>query len=78
MSRATKLISHLDRALSRHESFGDNPDAFVDELFADVEKQADALELPLTGEPWDVRLLINKRGGGGAARRPRGPRPRPT
>jgi hypothetical protein len=52
MSRATKLISRLDRALSRHQSFGDNPDAFVDELFADVEELLQGLEQKSKPEHW--------------------------
>lgn len=52
MSRATKLISRLDRALSRHQSFGDNPDAFVDELFADVEELVQGLEQKSKPEHW--------------------------
>ena len=52
MSRATKLISRLDRALSRHESFGDNPDAFVDELFAEVEDLVKGLVEKSKPEHW--------------------------
>ena len=29
MSRASRLINHLDRLLSRHATFGDNPDDFI-------------------------------------------------
>ena len=52
MSRATKLISRLDRALNRHESFGDNPDAFVEEIFADVEDLVRGLEQKSKPEHW--------------------------
>ena len=30
MSRATRLINRLDKVLARHDSFGDDPAAFVD------------------------------------------------
>ena len=37
MSRATRLINRLDKVLARHDSFGDDPAAFVDSVFAEIE-----------------------------------------
>ena len=39
MSRATRLINRLDKVLARHDSFGDDPAAFVDSAFAEIEEQ---------------------------------------
>ena len=39
MSRATRLINRLDKVLARHDSFGDDPAAFVDSVFAEIEEQ---------------------------------------
>ena len=46
MSRTTRLIKRLDKALADYKTFGSHPDAFVDELFADTED--------------DVQVLIGK------------------
>jgi len=46
MSRTTRLIKRLDKALADYKTFGSHPDAFVDELFAEIED--------------DVQLLIGK------------------
>ena len=46
MSRTTRLIKRLDKALSDYKTFGSHPDAFVDELFAEIED--------------DVQVLIGK------------------
>ena len=46
MSRTTRLIKRLDKALADYETFGSHPDAFVDELFAEIED--------------DVQVLIGK------------------
>ena len=32
MSRATQLFKKLDKLLSKHDTFGDTPEAFVDEV----------------------------------------------
>ena len=32
MSRATQLFKKLDKLLSQHDTFGDTPEAFVDEV----------------------------------------------
>ena len=55
MSRATQLIKKLDKLLSRHDTFGDNPEAFVDDLLGQVENQLQAIQgrtNPSTGRPF--------------------------
>tara|TARA_Y100000589_G_scaffold84151_1_gene78082 strand:- start:2753 stop:2989 length:237 start_codon:yes stop_codon:yes gene_type:complete len=44
MSRATQLIKKLDKLLSRHDSFGDNPEAFANDLLEQVEEQIQAVQ----------------------------------
>ena len=46
MSRTTRLIKRLDKALAHYKTFGSHPEAFVDELFAEIED--------------DVQVLIGK------------------
>ena len=46
MSRTTRLIKRLDKALADYKTFGSHPEAFVDELFAEIED--------------DVQVLIGK------------------
>ena len=43
MSRTTRLIKRLDKALADYKTFGSNPDAFVDELFAEIEDDVQVL-----------------------------------
>jgi len=43
MSRATRLIKRLDRALEAYDSFGDSPEAFVDAVYAEVEDDVETL-----------------------------------
>ena len=43
MSRATRLIKRLDRALEAYETFGDAPAAFVDEVYAQIEDDVETL-----------------------------------
>ena len=43
MSRATRLIKRLDKALSEIDSFGAEPEAFVDELFAAIADDVETL-----------------------------------
>ena len=43
MSRATRLIKRLDRALEAYETFGDQPEAFVDELYSAIEDDVETL-----------------------------------
>ena len=52
MSRATRLINRLDKALSRHSSFGDNPKAFIDELFNEIEDSLESLQKKSKPEHW--------------------------
>ena len=44
MSRATRLIRKLDKALALHQSFGDDPDAFVDDLFEALEQDVATIQ----------------------------------
>ena len=43
MSRTTRLINRLDKALADYKTFGSHPDAFVDELFAEIEDDVQVL-----------------------------------
>ena len=43
MSRTTRLIKRLDKALANYKTFGAHPDAFVDELFAEIEDDVQVL-----------------------------------
>ena len=43
MSRTTRLIKRLDKALADYKTFGTHPDAFVDELFAEIEDDVQVL-----------------------------------
>ena len=43
MSRTTRLIKRLDKALADYKTFGSYPDAFVDELFAEIEDDVQVL-----------------------------------
>ena len=52
MSRATQLIKKLDKLLSRHDTFGDNPEAFVDDLLGQVENQLQAIQEKNKPEHW--------------------------
>ena len=52
MSRATRLINRLDKVLARHDSFGDDPAAFVDRVFAEIEKQLELIKAKSKPEHW--------------------------
>ena len=43
MSRTTRLSKRLDKALADCKTFGSHPDAFVDELFAEIEDDVQVL-----------------------------------
>lgn len=43
MSRASRLINHLDKVLARYASFGDDPDSFVDSILSDVQEEISAV-----------------------------------
>ncbi len=52
MYRATRLIRRLDKVLNRHDSFGDNPDAFVDAVFDELEGELEAVQHKSKPEHW--------------------------
>ena len=52
MSRATRLIRRLDKVLNRHDSFGDNPDAFVEAVFDELEGELKAVQQKSKPEHW--------------------------
>ena len=52
MSRSSRLIKRLDRALSRYESFGDNPDSFVETVMTGLEEELDSLRTRNKPEHW--------------------------
>ena len=52
MSRATRLIKRLDKALRSHDSFGDDPDAFVDGVLAGLESELDSIRDKGKPEHW--------------------------
>ena len=52
MSRATRLIRRLDKVLNGHDSFGDNPDAFVDAVFNELDGELEAVRQKSKPEHW--------------------------
>ena len=44
MSRASRLIKRLDKVLAGDESFGDEPERFVDAVFSELDQQLDAFQ----------------------------------
>ena len=52
MSRATRLIRRLDKVLNRYDSFGDNPDAFVDAVFNELDGELEAVRQKSKPEHW--------------------------
>ena len=52
MSRATRLIKCLDKVLARHDSFGDDPAAFMDSIFSEIEEQLDLVKAKSKPEHW--------------------------
>ena len=52
MSRATRLIKCLDKVLAQHDSFGDDPAAFVSSVFAEIEEQLDLVKAKSKPEHW--------------------------
>ena len=52
MSRATRLIKYLDKVLARHDTFGDDPSAFVDRVFAEIEERLDLVKAKSKPEHW--------------------------
>ena len=43
MSRASRLIKQLDKVLDRHDTFGDDPESFVDPVLSDLQSQIEAV-----------------------------------
>ena len=52
MSRATRLIKLLDKVLARHDSFGDDPGAFVDPVLNELKQQLEAIKAKQKPEHW--------------------------
>lgn len=52
MSRATRLIKLLDKVLARHDSFGDDPEAFIDPVFDELKQQLEAIKAKEKPEHW--------------------------
>ena len=52
MSRATRLIRRLDKVLNRHDSFGDNPDEFVEAVFDELDGELKAIQQKSKPEHW--------------------------
>ena len=52
MSRATRLIRNLDKALANQTSFGDTPQAFVDDLVALLEKDLESVQAKNKPQHW--------------------------
>ena len=52
MSRATQLIKKLDKLLSRQNTFGDTPEAFVAELLGQLDDQIQAVHKKNKPEHW--------------------------
>ena len=52
MSRATRLIRKLDKALAIHQSFGDDPEAFVDDLVEALEQDVATIQAKSKPTHW--------------------------
>ena len=52
MSRASRLIKRLDKALNGYESFGDNPDSFVETVMSGLETELGAIRSKDKPELW--------------------------
>ena len=52
MSRATRLIKRLDRELRNHESFGDNPESFVETVLTSLDAELDSIRNRNKPEHW--------------------------
>ena len=55
MSRATRLIKLLDKVLARHDSFGDDPGAFVEPVLDELKQQLEAIKAKLAKGTGGVR-----------------------
>ena len=52
MSRATQLIKKLDKLLNQQNTFGDAPEAFVDELLEQLKDQIQAIRKKNKPDHW--------------------------
>ena len=52
MSRVTQLIKKLDKLLSKHGTFGDNPEAFVEEILDNLDGEIKAIHDKKKPEHW--------------------------
>ena len=52
MSRATQLFKKLDKLLSEHDTFGDTPEAFVNEVLGKLDSQINAIRNKNKPEHW--------------------------
>ena len=52
MSRVTQLFKKLDKLLSKHDTFGDNPEAFVEEILDNLDGEIKAIHDKNKPEHW--------------------------
>tara|TARA_B100001109_G_C18554397_1_gene331237 strand:+ start:200 stop:436 length:237 start_codon:yes stop_codon:yes gene_type:complete len=52
MSRVTQLFKKLDKLLSKHDTFGDNPEAFVEEILDNLDGEIKAIHDKKKPEHW--------------------------
>ena len=52
MSRASRLIKRLDKALNRYDSFGDNPESFVETVMSGLETELNSIRNKKKPELW--------------------------
>ena len=52
MSRASRLIKRLDKALNRYDSFGDNPESFVETVMSGLETELASIRSKDKPELW--------------------------
>ena len=61
MSRATRLIPNLDKALANQTSFEETPQAFVDDLVALLEKDLESVQAKNKPQHW-AEIYVNGTG----------------
>lgn len=44
MSKATRLIKHLNKIINDYNNFGDNPESFVDAIYEDLNVELEKLK----------------------------------
>jgi hypothetical protein len=52
MSKATRLIKKLDKLLNRYDSFGEEPDLFVDDLLSRLDERIQDLQASQKAALW--------------------------